>query len=120
MSNLFPQVGMSTRVKNYYKRRAGNDKGPPEFRFGETAYAHTSPFLGAMHPGQSIQTLENNMFRAPLYEHKVRKKLSFISCAHKYSFIFCALFTAVSSLSNQLILPALCVMRRWKGKVKRR
>ncbi|XP_069947042.1 transcription initiation factor TFIID subunit 1 isoform X2 [Cherax quadricarinatus] len=67
---LLSQVGMSTRVKNYYKRRAGNDKGPPEFRFGETAYAHTSPFLGAMHPGQSIQTLENNMFRAPLYEHK--------------------------------------------------
>ncbi|KAG7166143.1 transcription initiation factor TFIID subunit 1-like, partial [Homarus americanus] len=67
---LLSQVGMATRFKNYYKRRAGNDKGPPEFRFGETAYAHTSPFLGAMHPGQSIQTLENNMFRAPLYEHK--------------------------------------------------
>lgn len=73
--NLFPQVGMATRVKNYYKRRAGNDKGPPEYRFGETAYAHTSPFLGAMHPGQSIQTLENNMFRAPLYEHKVSEKI---------------------------------------------
>lgn len=68
---LLSQVGMATRIKNYYKRRAGNDKGPPEYRFGETAYAHTSPFLGAMHPGQSIQTLENNMFRAPLYEHKV-------------------------------------------------
>ena len=75
------QVGMATRIKNYYKRRAGNDKGPPEFRFGETAYAHTSPFLGAMHPGQSIQTLENNMFRAPLYEHKVRREgLSVFCC----------------------------------------
>lgn len=62
---------MATRIKNYYKRKAGNDKGPPEFRFGETAYAHTSPFLGAMHPGQSIQTIENNMYRAPMYEHKV-------------------------------------------------
>ncbi|XP_076037164.1 transcription initiation factor TFIID subunit 1-like [Oratosquilla oratoria] len=68
---LLSQVGMCTRIKNYYKRRAGNDKGPPEYRFGETAYAHTSPFLGAMHPGQSIQTLENNMYRAPLYQHRV-------------------------------------------------
>ncbi|XP_047488468.1 transcription initiation factor TFIID subunit 1-like isoform X2 [Penaeus chinensis] len=68
---LLSQVGMATRIKNYYKRKAGNDKGPPEFRFGETAYAHTSPFLGAMHPGQSIQTIENNMYRAPMYEHKI-------------------------------------------------
>ncbi|KAK7072813.1 Transcription initiation factor TFIID subunit 1 [Halocaridina rubra] len=68
---ILSQVGMCTRIKNYYKRRAGNDKGPPEYRFGETAYAHTSPFLGHMHPGQSIQTLENNLYRAPVYEHKV-------------------------------------------------
>ena len=67
---LLSQVGMATRIKNYYKRRAGNDKGPPEYRFGETAYAHTSPFLGHMHPGQSIQTLENNLYRASMYEHK--------------------------------------------------
>ena len=65
------QVGMCTRIKNYYKRRACNDKGPPDYRLGETSYAHTSPFLGSMHPGQSIQTLENNMYRAPLYEHRV-------------------------------------------------
>ncbi|XP_068208830.1 transcription initiation factor TFIID subunit 1 [Palaemon carinicauda] len=68
---LLSQVGMATRIKNYYKRRAGNDKGPPEFRFGETAYAHTSPFLGHMHPGQSIQTLENNLYRASMYEHRM-------------------------------------------------
>ncbi|KAA0200102.1 hypothetical protein HAZT_HAZT011286 [Hyalella azteca] len=68
---LLSYTGMCTRIKNYYKRRACNDKGPPEYRFGETAYAHTSPFLGSMHPGQSIQTLENNMYRAPLYEHKM-------------------------------------------------
>ena len=62
---------MCTRVKNYYKRKAGHDKGPPEFRFGDTSYAHTSPYLGSMHPGQSIQTFENNMYRAPLYEQNV-------------------------------------------------
>jgi len=60
---------MSSKVKNYYKRKAGKDSGPPAANFGETVYAHTSPFLGAMHPGQAIQTIENNMYRAPVYEH---------------------------------------------------
>lgn len=62
---------MCSRIKNYYKRRAVEETGAPEYRFGETSFASTSPFLGSMHPGQSIQTLENNMYRAPLYEHKV-------------------------------------------------
>ena len=30
---------------------------------------HSSPFLGSIHPGQSIQSFENNMYRAPIYEH---------------------------------------------------
>ena len=33
--------------------------------------AHTSPFLGQMAPGQVIQTIENNLYRSPVYEHKV-------------------------------------------------
>ena len=50
--------------------RAVKDTGPPQYKYGETAYAHTSPFLGTLHPGQSIQAIENNMYRAPIYEHK--------------------------------------------------
>ncbi|XP_071554239.1 transcription initiation factor TFIID subunit 1 [Temnothorax nylanderi] len=68
---LMNQVGMCSKVKNYYKRRAGKDQGPQTYRYGETAYAHTSPFLGILTPGQSIQAVENNMYRAPLYEHKI-------------------------------------------------
>jgi transcription initiation factor TFIID subunit 1 len=70
---LIMQVGMCTKVKNYYKRKAVADRGPPKYKFGETAYAHTSPFLGVMHPGQSLQALENNLFRAPIYEHPVAR-----------------------------------------------
>merc|ERR1712025_521034 len=33
--------------------------------------AHTSPFLGTMIPGQTIQAIENNMYRCPIYEHKL-------------------------------------------------
>ncbi|KAK0086570.1 hypothetical protein PV325_002974 [Microctonus aethiopoides] len=68
---LMNQVGMCSKVKNYYKRKAGKDHGPPKYKYGETAYAHTSPFLGILLPGQSIQAVENNMYRAPIYEHKV-------------------------------------------------
>ncbi|XP_049784763.1 transcription initiation factor TFIID subunit 1 isoform X1 [Schistocerca cancellata] len=68
---LINQVGMCSKVKNYYKRKAGKDQGPQEYRYGEIAYAHTSPFLGQLPPGQSLQAVENNMYRAPIYEHKV-------------------------------------------------
>ncbi|XP_074028237.1 TATA-box binding protein associated factor 1 isoform X1 [Leptinotarsa decemlineata] len=68
---LMNQVGMCSKIKNYYKRKAAKDSGPPTYRYGETAYAHTSPFLGILHPGQSIQAIENNMYRAPVYEHNI-------------------------------------------------
>ncbi|XP_058465400.1 transcription initiation factor TFIID subunit 1 isoform X2 [Malaya genurostris] len=69
---LMNQVGMATKIKNYYKRKAAKDSGPPEYRYGETHYAHTSPFLGILHPGHCIQVIENNMYRAPIYPHTVQ------------------------------------------------
>ncbi|XP_053671796.1 transcription initiation factor TFIID subunit 1 [Anopheles nili] len=68
---LMNQVGMASKIKNFYKRKIGKDSGPPEFRFGETHYAHTSPFLGILHHGQCIQAIENNMYRAPIYPHSI-------------------------------------------------
>ncbi|XP_064636542.1 transcription initiation factor TFIID subunit 1-like isoform X2 [Lineus longissimus] len=68
---LIMQVGMATKIKNYYKRKPGKDHNPPTFKYGELAYAHTSPFLGSQAPGQVVQAFENAMFRAPIYEHKV-------------------------------------------------
>ncbi|XP_064607804.1 transcription initiation factor TFIID subunit 1-like isoform X1 [Liolophura sinensis] len=66
---IMMQVGMATKVKNYYKRKPGKDNNPPQFNYGELAYAHTSPFLGNLYPGQCIQAFENHMFRAPIFEH---------------------------------------------------
>lgn len=61
---------MCSKIKNYYKRRIGEDPGPPSLQFGETTYTHTSPILGMLSPGRMIQVLENNLYRAPIYEHK--------------------------------------------------
>ncbi|CAG2104510.1 unnamed protein product [Medioppia subpectinata] len=68
---LVMQVGMATKIKNYYKRRPGKDTGAPDYSYGETAFAHTSPFLGNLTPGQSQQAFENNLFRAPIYDHQM-------------------------------------------------
>ncbi|KAJ8266435.1 hypothetical protein GJAV_G00130380 [Gymnothorax javanicus] len=68
---LIMQVGMATKIKNYYKRKPGKDPGAPDCKYGETVYCHTSPFLGSLHPGQLLQAFENNLFRAPIYLHKI-------------------------------------------------
>ncbi|XP_077984278.1 transcription initiation factor TFIID subunit 1-like [Glandiceps talaboti] len=62
-------VGMATKIKNYYRRKPGIEHKPPDYRYGETSYAHSSPFLGSLAPGQSVQAFENNLFRAPIYRH---------------------------------------------------
>lgn len=46
-------------------------KSPPEFNYGKVAFAHTSPFLGILHPVQYIQAVENNMFRARICPHLI-------------------------------------------------
>lgn len=68
---LMNQVGMCSKIKNYYKRKAAKDNGPPFFKYGEIAYAHTSPFLGILPPGHCMQAVENNMYRAPIYPHSI-------------------------------------------------
>uniref|UniRef100_A0A3P8RZU8 Transcription initiation factor TFIID subunit n=1 Tax=Amphiprion percula TaxID=161767 RepID=A0A3P8RZU8_AMPPE len=68
---LIMQVGMATKIKNYYKRKPGKDPGAPDCKYGETVYCHTSPFLGSLHPGQLLQAFENNLFRTPIYLHKM-------------------------------------------------
>ena len=61
---LVSLVGMCSKIKTYYKRKPGNDSGAKKHKYGEVTLAHTSPFLGQMMPGQTIQAFENkkNMF----------------------------------------------------------
>ena len=48
-------------------QKPGGDNKPPPLKYGELAYAHHSPFLGNLAPGQTVQAFENNMYRAPIY-----------------------------------------------------
>nr|CDJ83308.1 Bromodomain domain containing protein [Haemonchus contortus] len=65
---LLCQPGMASKIKNYYKKKPGKDVDP-DFEFGDMAYLHTVPFLGQLQPGQAMQSIENNLFRAPIYRH---------------------------------------------------
>ncbi|XP_068717944.1 transcription initiation factor TFIID subunit 1-like isoform X1 [Montipora capricornis] len=67
---LIMAVGMNTKVRNYYRRKPGKDESLPMYDYGEAIPVHqTSPFLGQLAPGESLQALENNLFRAPIYQH---------------------------------------------------
>lgn len=69
---LLSQVGMCSKLKNYYKRDADKPKAPTGFKYGEVVpIPHPSPFLGVLNPGQHITVIENNMYRAPIYEHQI-------------------------------------------------
>ncbi|TPP67234.1 Transcription initiation factor TFIID subunit 1 [Fasciola gigantica] len=80
---LMTQVGMASRVINYYRPLNPRDRSlspaphasnePPDLPYGSLVYVSgtDSPFLGVIRPGGCLQTLENNMYRAPIYPHTV-------------------------------------------------
>lgn len=67
---LFCQAGMNTRIRNYYKRKHGKDSNTPALKYGEISFIHPTTFLGQLAPGQVLQAIENNLFRAPIYQHR--------------------------------------------------
>lgn len=71
---LLNQVGMATKIKNYMRKKGASQVDQENelisrYEYGEPSIVSTSPFLGALNPGQSLQTIENNMYRAPVYRH---------------------------------------------------
>jgi transcription initiation factor TFIID subunit 1 len=65
------QIGMSSKIRNYYKKKYNKDEGPQGLEYGDLHLVNQPPFLGTIKPGECLQTLENHMFRAPIYVHKV-------------------------------------------------
>lgn len=75
---------MCSKIINYYKRKASKDHGPPELKYGEVVYPHTSPFLGTLSQGQCVQAVENNLYRCPIFEHKI-KDTDFLVIRNRHS-----------------------------------
>ncbi|GAM23222.1 hypothetical protein SAMD00019534_063970 [Acytostelium subglobosum LB1] len=68
---LLSNVGMATRICNYYRRKPNDDQFL-NFDDGETIvldHNDESPFLGEINPGIAIQGMVNNLYKAPIAKH---------------------------------------------------
>ena len=96
---LLNQIGMASRVKNYYKKvdislrisamilisifqKPGKQDNPPMLDYGEIAYAHTSPFQADMLPGEILQVRRARIrFFTCRSFHRLLKIICFV---HRY------------------------------------
>lgn len=76
---LLGNAGMGARLCTYYQKSAPGDQTGNLLRNGDNSLgsvvildpADKSPFLGDIKPGSSQSSLETNMYRAPIFQHKV-------------------------------------------------
>ncbi|KAL7002983.1 hypothetical protein U1Q18_004143 [Sarracenia purpurea var. burkii] len=76
---LLGNVGMGARLCTYYQKSAPGDQTGTLLRNGSNSLgsvlildpADKSPFLGDIKAGRSQSCLETNMYRAPIFPHKV-------------------------------------------------
>ncbi|KAL1383660.1 hypothetical protein HDK64DRAFT_289627 [Phyllosticta capitalensis] len=69
--------GMCNRLINYYRRKDKDDNFRPKLDLGEPVVLSPndqSPFaiFGNVHAGETVPTLHNGMFRAPVFAHQTK------------------------------------------------
>ncbi|KAI0107359.1 hypothetical protein F4776DRAFT_645638 [Hypoxylon sp. NC0597] len=75
---MMSNFGMGSRVINYYRRKDRNDEDKiPKLDIGEghpLLPEDRSPFsiFGTVDPGETVPTLHNEMYRAPIFKHEPR------------------------------------------------
>ncbi|KAL2127784.1 hypothetical protein VTI74DRAFT_10169 [Chaetomium olivicolor] len=74
---VLSNFGMGQKIINYYRRSKGTDSRPEKRELGEPYILmpeDRSPFamVGQVHPGETVPTLHNQMFRAPIFKHSPR------------------------------------------------
>uniref|UniRef100_A0A914H2H9 Bromo domain-containing protein n=1 Tax=Globodera rostochiensis TaxID=31243 RepID=A0A914H2H9_GLORO len=99
---LLNQTGMASKIRNYYKKKLTKEEEKREFEFGETAFSHTSPFLGDLSSNESVQAIENNMYRATVFQHRPLNT-DFLLIRNKYG-LFIRPFPALFAVGQQLPL----------------
>lgn len=74
---VLSNFGMGNRIINYYRRKTQDDpeRPQPEDKVGDTTVLlpeDRSPFsnFGMVDPGETVRTLHNAMYRAPIFKHE--------------------------------------------------
>ncbi|QIW96945.1 hypothetical protein AMS68_002463 [Peltaster fructicola] len=81
--------GMGNRILNYYRKRDADDQERPKKEIGE---AHVllgqdkSPFanFGHVDPGETVPTIQNGLYRAPIFQHEPKSTDFVIAVNHTY------------------------------------
>lgn len=71
---ILSNVGMGSKILNYYRKRNEEDEYRPSEICGEPSIlglSDQSPFwnFGAVETGETVQAISNRMFRAPVFRH---------------------------------------------------
>lgn len=79
--------GMGNKIVNYYRRKDAEDTSRPKQDLGETMVLlpqDKSPFslFGTVEPGQTVPTLLNAMYRAPVFQHQPKQTDFLVSRSH--------------------------------------
>ncbi|KAG9235417.1 putative transcription initiation factor TFIID kDa subunit [Amylocarpus encephaloides] len=76
---VLSNFGMGNRIINYYRRKDANDgeRPQPEDKVGDVTPLlpeDRSPFanFGEVSPGETVRTLHNSMYRAPIFKHETK------------------------------------------------
>jgi transcription initiation factor TFIID subunit 1 len=74
---VLSNFGMGNRIINYYRRKTHDDpeRPQPEDKVGDTTILlpeDKSPFsnFGMVDPGETVRTIHNAMYRAPIFKHE--------------------------------------------------
>ncbi|EDQ91365.1 uncharacterized protein MONBRDRAFT_31583 [Monosiga brevicollis MX1] len=73
---LLCRPSMCSELRCYYRKIKANDRTRPSIELGTLAILNTneeSPFLGTLPPGHPVMSIENNLFRAPIYDQKLEQ-----------------------------------------------
>lgn len=87
---MLSNFGMGSKIINYYRRKDNEDTARPKGEIGETQVLmpeDKSPFaiFGDVDRGQSMPTLLNAMYRAPIFQHKSNSRDFIVVKTHTHT-----------------------------------
>lgn len=88
---MISNFGMGNRLINYYRKKDADDQERPKREIGETQVLLTqdkSPFstFGYVDNGEIVPTIQNGLYRAPVFPHKAKPTDFIIGISSTYEF----------------------------------
>jgi hypothetical protein len=86
---MLSNFGMGNRLINFYRKRDADDQERPKRDIGETHVLlnqDKSPFsnFGHVDGGETVPTIQNGLYRAPVFQHKAKPTDFILSISHTW------------------------------------